>query len=116
MSDDPDCVFCQIFRREIRAQEVTRTDDVLVFRDANAQAPTHLLVIPRRHVRDLGDLVATASPHEVGDLLAVASRAGRAASPSGYRIVANEGPDAGQSVFHLHLHVLAGRAMHWPPG
>jgi histidine triad (HIT) family protein len=109
-------VFCKIFAREIRADEVVRTDDVLVFRDANPQAPTHLLAIPRRHVTDLGSFVAEAEPHEVGDFFTVASQAGRAASPSGYRIVTNEGPDAGQTVFHLHAHVLAGRALGWPPG
>jgi len=110
------CVFCKIFRKEIPANEVLRTDDALIFRDLNAQAPTHLLVIPRRHAESLGDFVAAAEPHEVGDLFALASQAGRDASAGGYRIVVNEGPDAGQSVFHLHLHVLAGRHMAWPPG
>jgi histidine triad (HIT) family protein len=113
---DASCVFCKIFRGEIPAQEVVRTDDVLVFRDQNPRAPTHLLVIPKRHAVDLGDFVAAASPAEVGDLFTVASNAGRAASAGGYRIVVNEGPDAGQTVFHLHLHVLAGRALSWPPG
>ena len=114
--DESACVFCKIFRREIQADEVSRTDDVLVFRDANPQAPTHLLAIPRRHVIDLGDFVAAADPREVGDLFTIASQHGRAASPGGYRIVTNEGRDAGQTVFHLHLHVLAGRAFRWPPG
>ncbi len=113
---DLNCAFCKIFAREISAQEVTRTDDVLVFRDVAAQAPTHLLVIPKRHVADLGDFVAEADAREVGDLFSAASRAGRAASPTGYRVVVNEGPDAGQSVAHLHLHVLAGRMLRWPPG
>lgn len=113
---DATCLFCKIFRGEIPSDEVVRTDDVLVFRDRNPHAPTHLLAIPRRHAADLGDFVATAPPGEVGDLFAVASQAGRAASPGGYRIVVNEGPDAGQTVFHLHLHVLAGRALGWPPG
>ena len=110
------CVFCKIFSGEIPAQEVVRTDDVLVFRDQNPHAPTHLLVIPKRHAGDLGDFVSAAGPAEVGDLFAVASQAGRAASPGGYRVVVNEGPDAGQTVFHLHLHVLAGRNLGWPPG
>jgi histidine triad (HIT) family protein len=113
---DPNCLFCKIFHGEIPSAEVSRTDDALVFRDLNAQAPTHLLVIPKRHARGLGEFVAAAEPREVGDLFALASRAGRAASPSGYRVVVNDGQDAGQSVFHLHLHVLAGRAMAWPPG
>ena len=119
MSDvttDAKCIFCKIFDRSIPAKEVTRTDDVLVFEDLNPQAPTHLLVIPRRHAANLGEFVAAADPSEVGDLFAAASRAGRAASRGGYRIVVNEGVDAGQTVFHLHLHVLAGRALEWPPG
>jgi histidine triad (HIT) family protein len=113
---DPDCIFCKIFRKEIPANEVLRTDDALVFRDLNPQAPSHMLVIPRRHATDLGSFVAAAEPAEVGHLFALASQAGRAASPGGYRVVVNEGPDAGQSVFHLHLHVLAGRPLSWPPG
>jgi histidine triad (HIT) family protein len=116
MTRDENCVFCKIFAGEIKAEEVTRTDEALVFRDLNPQAPTHLLVIPKRHATNLGDFVAAAEPAEVGDLFAVASKAGRAAAGGGYRIVVNEGPDAGQSVFHLHLHVLAGRALDWPPG
>jgi diadenosine tetraphosphate (Ap4A) HIT family hydrolase len=116
MSQDENCIFCKIFRGEIPAQEVLRTEDVLVFRDVNPKAPQHLLVIPKRHETNLGDFVAAADPAEVGDLFAVGSRAGRQASPGGYRIVVNEGHDAGQTVFHLHLHVLAGRALGWPPG
>ena len=116
MTPDENCIFCKIFSREIKSEEVTRTDDALVFRDLNPQAPTHVLVIPKRHAANLGDFVASAEPHEVGDLFALASRTGRAASPDGYRIVVNEGHEAGQTVFHLHLHVLAGRRMHWPPG
>jgi len=100
----------------VKSEEVTRTPDALVFRDLNPQAPTHLLVVPRRHAANLGDFVAAAEPHEVGELFALASQAGRAASPGGYRIVVNEGREAGQTVFHLHLHVLAGRRMTWPPG
>ena len=111
-----DCIFCKIFDRTIVADEVTRTDDVLVFRDTKPQAPQHLLAIPKRHATDLGSFVAAARPEEVGDLFGVASRAGRAASSTGYRIVVNEGPDAGQTVFHLHLHILAGRDLRWPPG
>jgi len=113
---DENCVFCKIFSGEIKSEEVIRTEDALVFRDLNPQAPTHLLVVPKRHAANLGDFVAAAEPHEVGELLALASQAGRSASESGYRIVINEGHEAGQTVFHLHLHVLAGRRMKWPPG
>ncbi len=109
-------MFCKIFRREIPSQEVLRTDDVLVFADLHPHAPTHVLAIPKRHAQNLGAFVASATPAEVGDLFTIASNVGRAASPGGYRIVVNEGPDAGQTVFHLHLHVLAGRSLGWPPG
>jgi histidine triad (HIT) family protein len=113
---DENCIFCKIFSGDPKADEVTRTEDALVFRDLNPQAPTHLLVVPKRHAVNLGDFVAAAELHEVGDLFALASQAGRNASPAGYRIVVNEGAEAGQTVFHLHLHVLAGRRMTWPPG
>jgi histidine triad (HIT) family protein len=113
---DAACIFCKIFSGVIPADEVARTDDVLVFRDVNPQAPHHLLVIPKRHAENLGAFVAAAEPAEVGDLFAAASRAGRAVSSSGYRVIVNEGADAGQTVFHLHLHVLAGRDLSWPPG
>jgi histidine triad (HIT) family protein len=110
------CPFCKIFSGSIPAKIVARSEHSLVFADLNPQAPTHLLAIPRRHALDLGDFVATAEAEEVLDLFRLASEAGRAASPTGYRVVTNEGVDAGQSVFHLHLHVLAGRALAWPPG
>ena len=116
MNAEESCIFCRIFRGEIPATEVERTPDALVFRDLNPQAPSHLLVIPKRHAANLGDFVALATPQELGDLLALASKAGRNSSPNGYRIVINEGREGGQTVSHLHLHVLAGRAMTWPPG
>ena len=116
MNDTESCLFCRIFRGEIPVAEVERTPDALVFRDVNPQAPTHDLVIPKRHAANLGDFVAAATPQEVGDLFALASKTGRNASPNGYRVVVNEGREGGQTVFHLHLHVLAGRRMTWPPG
>jgi len=116
VSGEESCVFCKIFRGEIASSEVERTPDALVFRDLNPQAPSHALVIPKRHAANLGDFVAEATPQEVGDLFALASKTGRDASPNGYRIVVNEGVEAGQTVFHLHLHVLSGRTMRWPPG
>ncbi|MGP6158529.1 MAG: HIT domain-containing protein [Vulcanimicrobiaceae bacterium] len=111
-----DCVFCKIVRGDIPAKTLERTDDAIVIADIEPAAPSHFLVIPTRHVATLGDFAAQASPHELGSLLALAAKAGREASPGGYRVVVNEGPDAGQLVFHLHLHVLAGRAFGWPPG
>jgi histidine triad (HIT) family protein len=113
---EPNCLFCLIVSKEIPATEVARTETAVVFEDVNPKAPTHLLVVPVRHVANLGDFAANAPNHEVGDLLALAAKMGREAGGDGYRIVVNEGPDAGQTVFHLHLHVLAGRAMSWPPG
>lgn len=111
-----DCIFCKIVAGEIPAIELERTPNAVVVRDRNPQAPTHVLVIPTRHAANLGDFVADASSAEVGSLFALASKAGRAASGSGHRIVVNEGADGGQTVHHLHLHVLAGRHMTWPPG
>ena len=110
------CIFCRIVRGEIPANEVARTADAVAFRDLNPQAPAHILVVPVRHFANLGDFVAASAHDEVGHVLALASRVGREASPNGYRVVINEGVDGGQTVSHLHLHVLAGRAMHWPPG
>ncbi len=115
-SRDPHCLFCKIVSKEIPAAEVARTEGAIVFKDVHPKAPTHLLVVPLRHAANLGEFTATAANHEVGDLFALASKMGREAGGDGYRIVVNEGPDAGQTVFHLHLHVLAGRAMSWPPG
>jgi len=111
-----DCLFCRIVGGEIPAQIVDSTDEAVVVRDVNPQAPAHALVIPRRHATDLGDFVVSAHEGEVGRLFALAAKTGRAAGGEGYRLVVNEGTDGGQTVFHLHVHVLAGRPMRWPPG
>jgi diadenosine tetraphosphate (Ap4A) HIT family hydrolase len=116
VSDDPNCIFCKIVRGDIPAKEAGRNDVAIAFADVNPVAPVHYLVIPRRHAADLGDFAEASGDHEVGALFRLASQLGREASPSGYRLVTNEGRDAGQTVFHLHVHVLAGRAMAWPPG
>ena len=113
---DPDCLFCKIVASEIRSDRVYEDDEVIAFRDINPQAPTHLLVIPRRHVADVQDLTDAD-----GELLArlfgaVRTLAAEARLDNGYRVVTNVGPDAGQTVFHLHLHLLGGRSMSWPPG
>lgn len=109
------CLFCRIVRREIPAKIVHETDDTLVFADINPQAPVHLLVIPKTHVASLNE---TEDPALVGRLALVAAdiakREGFAAA--GYRAVINTNADAGQTVFHVHLHLLAGRRLHWPPG
>ncbi|GAC1309189.1 MAG: histidine triad nucleotide-binding protein [Vulcanimicrobiaceae bacterium] len=114
MSDD--CIFCKIFRKEIPSDEVERTDHALVFRDLNPQAPTHLLVIPKRHAEHLSAFSAAAPSVEIGELFALAAKVGAEHAPGGYRVVSNIGVDGGQTVRHLHLHVLGGRHMGWPPG
>ena len=112
---EPECLFCRIAAGEIPADIVHREDDVVVFRDINPRAPTHLLAISRRHLPSAAEL--TAGDGELlaalfGALRQVAAEAG----VDSYRIVTNVGADAGQSVFHLHFHLLAGRTMAWPPG
>jgi histidine triad (HIT) family protein len=113
---DPTCLFCKIVRKEIPANEVLRDEHVVAFHDLNPQAPTHVLVVPTEHAAHLSDFVANADGDRAVRLLAAASEIGRRFGSSGYRVVMNEGPDAGQSVYHLHAHVLAGRHMTWPPG
>lgn len=112
-----DCLFCRIVRKEIPASVVYEDDRVLVINDINAQAPLHALVIPKRHISTVNDL----SPDDdalVGEMLrraaAVAREKGYA--DRGFRTVFNTNADAGQTVFHIHLHVLAGRRLTWPPG
>ncbi|MDZ4674794.1 MAG: histidine triad nucleotide-binding protein [Gemmatimonadota bacterium] len=109
-----DCIFCRIAAGEIPATVVARTSQALAFRDLNPQAPTHLLVIPLSHA----DSAATASPEILAQVLGLAAEVARAEGleERGYRLVTNIGRDGGQSVGHLHVHVLGGRAMHWPPG
>ncbi|MGY1721061.1 histidine triad nucleotide-binding protein [Blastococcus sp. SYSU DS0552] len=117
-----DCLFCRMVAGEIPADVVHETDRVLAFRDINPQAPTHVLVIPKEHHATVGALVA-ADPALLGEVVAgahaVATREGLVtdggAAP-GYRLVTNTGPQAGQSVHHVHLHVLGGRDLGWPPG
>jgi len=111
------CLFCRIASREIPAAIVYEDDRVLAFKDVNPQAPTHVLLIPKRHIASLTDL----SPDDdamVGELVrraaALADELGIAAG--GFRTVFNTNRDAGQTVFHIHLHLLGGRPLHWPPG
>lgn len=110
------CVFCAIARGDIPATIVDRSAGAVAFRDLSPQAPTHVLVVPTVHAANLGDYVATATPGAAHELFALASRIGRAESPNGYRVVVNEGDLGGQTVGHLHLHVLGGRPLLWPPG
>jgi histidine triad (HIT) family protein len=116
MAAPADCIFCKIVRREIPADEVLRNDDVVAFRDLNPQAPTHILVIPTVHATHLSEFAASANAGAAARLLEAAAELGTRFGPGGYRVVTNEGDDAGQSVHHLHFHVLAGRYLSWPPG
>ena len=111
-----DCLFCKIAAKEIDAKIVYETDDIVGFQDINPVAPTHILFIPRRHVESASDLVA-ADGGLLGALFeAIGEVASEAGIPGGHRIVTNVGPDAGQSVQHLHFHLIGGRNMSWPPG
>ena len=116
MTLDPNCLFCKIVAKQIPADEVLRDEHVVAFRDLNPQAPTHVLVIPTEHAAHLSEFTAGAGSERAARLLAAAAELGRRFGRDGYRVVINEGPDAGQSVHHLHAHVLAGRQLTWPPG
>ncbi len=111
-----DCLFCKIVKGEIPSDRVHEDDDVIAFRDIAPKAPTHVLVIPRRHISDAHALT-DADGDILGKLFAAARRvADEAGLENGYRVVTNIGPESGQTVFHLHFHVLGGRPMSWPPG
>jgi len=110
------CIFCKIVRKEIAADEVLRDDHVVAFRDLNPQAPVHVLVIPTEHAEHLSAFAAAGNAAAAARILTAAAEIGARFGPGGYRVVINEGPDAGQSVFRLHAHVLAGRPLGWPPG
>jgi histidine triad (HIT) family protein len=112
---DPDCLFCKIVAGDIPADIVSETEHTVAFRDVNPQAPTHVLVIPRRHEPNIGSLAA-ADPEATITLLAEARSIAEAEGNGSYRLVFNTGADAHQTVFHCHGHVLAGRSMAWPPG
>jgi histidine triad (HIT) family protein len=110
-----DCLFCRIAAGEIPADVVFQDETAVLFKDINPKAPTHVLAIPRRHLASVADLTDAD-----GDLLAALFGAMRRVAEEvglkGYRILSNVGPEAGQSVFHLHFHLLGGRQMAWPPG
>ena len=111
------CLFCRIVRGEIPAQIIYQDDDALAFRDLNPQAPTHVLVIPREHLASLNE-AETHDAAALGRLLQAAAKVARqeGLAENGYRTVINTGAGAGQTVFHLHLHILGGRGLAWPPG
>jgi len=110
-----DCLFCKIAAGEIPSNKVAETDAFLAFRDINPQAPTHVLAIPKRHVASLNH---ADDPQLLGELVLFARDVARAEglADDGYRVVFNTNAGAGQTVFHIHAHVLGGRPMRWPPG
>ena len=109
-----DCLFCRIVRGEIPAKLVAQNDDAIAFRDIDPRAPVHILVVPREHVASMTD----ADPATLAAVLALAADVARqeGVTESGYRVVINTGEHAGQTVHHLHAHLLGGRDMAWPPG
>jgi len=116
MISDPSCIFCKIVKGDIPADEVLRDEHIVAFRDVNPVAPTHILVVPTTHVAHLSDFAQLGNAAASARLLAAAAEVGTRFGERGYRVVTNTGRDAGQAVHHLHLHVLAGRQLGWPPG
>ena len=114
---DEQCLFCRIVEGEIPAEVVHETEHVLAFRDISPKAPTHVLVIPKRHITSLGD-AADDDAGLLGEVMIAARDVARGAGvdEAGYRLVANPGDEGGQTVHHLHVHVLGGRNLGWPPG
>jgi histidine triad (HIT) family protein len=111
-----DCIFCKIVAGTIPAKKVREEDEWLAFQDIAPQAPTHILVIPKKHIGSLAAASAEDQPM-LGRLLLVAAEIARERGLSkGFRVVISTGPEGGQTVDHLHLHLLGGRQMHWPPG
>jgi histidine triad (HIT) family protein len=110
-----DCLFCSIVAGDIPAEIVAQSETTVAFRDVNPQAPLPVLVVPRTHVPNAAEL-ADREPDTVAELVRVARRVSTEAGHDSYRMVLNTGAEAGQTVFHAHLHVLAGRAQAWPPG
>ena len=111
-----DCLFCKIARGEIPSRKAYEDDEVYAFHDIRPQAPTHVLVIPRRHVASLDDTSETDQAWLGRTMLAVRTVARELGISSGYRVVTNCGTPAGQTVFHIHFHLLGGRPLGWPPG
>ena len=112
-----DCIFCKMVSGEIQPDVVLETDDILAFRDLSPQAPTHILVIPKKHISTINDI--DESDTEIMGKLYLAAKeiaASEGLSEPGYRTVINCNADGGQAVYHIHLHLLGGRVMGWPPG
>lgn len=112
-----DCIFCRIVNKAIPSRQIYEDDQCLAFEDINPQARVHILVIPKRHLSSLADVQESDVPL-IGHLMMICAKMAkeREIEESGYRVVANTGAEAGQTVFHLHFHVLGGRIFGWPPG
>jgi histidine triad (HIT) family protein len=114
MGTAADCLFCKIIDKQIPSNPVTENEDMIAIRDINPQAPTHILIIPKHHAKDITEMT---DPGLTGRLFAAAkSIAVSEGLGQGFRLVVNTGPDGGQTVDHLHIHLLGGRSMTWPPG
>ena len=114
---ESDCLFCRIAQGQIPADVVRSDSEVVAFRDLHPQAPTHILIIPRKHIASVSELKGT-DAHLMGKLYLMAKELAQeeGIAEEGYRMVVNAGADAGQTVFHIHLHLMGGRGMGWPPG
>jgi len=114
---DADCLFCRIVAGEVPARIVRKTDNVVAFRDINPQAPTHILSVPKEHLRSMEE-IGEGHADVLAEMIQSAVQLARVegVDRTGWRLVANTGADAGQSVHHLHFHLLGGRRMAWPPG
>ncbi len=117
MSHDPNCIFCKIIEKKIPSKTVYEDSFAAAFEDANPQAPVHILVVPKKHIPEIHSMTA-ADKDLIGHLFLTAKKIAeeKGLDARGYRMVINNGRGAGQTVFHIHLHVLSGRAFHWPPG
>ncbi len=110
-----DCIFCRIIQGDIPSKKVYEDDRIFAFEDIAPKAPTHVLVVPKRHIPRLAD-VSSGDAALLGELAVRAAAIARERGLSDFRLVANDGEGAGQSVFHLHFHLMGGRSMGWPPG
>jgi len=108
-----DCLFCKIIRGEIPSRKVSEDERTFAFEDIAPRAPTHILVVPKKHADRIADMGAAS---DIGEVFIAAARIARERGLEHYRLVVNNGEEAGQSVFHFHVHLLGGRKMSWPPG
>lgn len=113
----PDCVFCKIINKEIATDSVFETDNVLAFDDINPKAPTHVLIIPKKHIATVNE-ISLEDQSIMGELFTVAKNIAkeRAIASNGYRLVMNCNQQGGQEVYHVHLHLIGGKQLSWPPG